>query len=160
MKDFLQSFKFKTLKTMIIIFLLQQINSEVSSCLKNGDFDNDDTCFNNKIALLYCKGCQFAKDKYGNMFILYTLDFSDVEEGSIENNNNRFFYGLKNDGISYFPITPKLEYKINNIGTKDMSRTIFLNLENNNKQYLLSTSLGNPYSSLTELYEIGNNDIL
>ena len=107
MKDFLQAFKIKILQIIIIIFVLQQINSygSISNCQEYSDYFFDSNCFNNIILLDTCSSGQFANDKYGNLFILYTLYLD----------NNRLLYGLKKDGTYYFPNMPAIEYKINDI---------------------------------------------
>ena len=156
MKDFLQNFKIKILQTVIIIFLLQQISSQksISSCNEHSDDFYNHDCFNGVILLPTCKAGQFASDKYGNMFILYTSSLG--ESGDI----NRVLYALNKNGTNYFPTTPWIEYKINEgSGIREFSRIIFLNLEKNNKQYLLRTSLWYTSFILTELYEIGKNDV-
>ena len=88
------------------------------------------------------------------MFILYTSALGEFQY------NNRLIYALNKNGTNSFPNTPGIEYKINETSVnRGFPRIIFLNLEKNNKQYLLSTSLFFPTSSITELYEIGKNDV-
>ena len=156
MKDFLLSFKNKTIQKAIIILLLLQISSSdylISECNNVDSFENDN-CFNGIIQLDHCITGEFSEDKYGNLFALYTADFGDEEA------NNRLLYGFKKDGRMFFPGNPGKEYAINGgVGEREDSQIIFLNLDENNKQYLLSTSSGSPGNTLTELYEIGENGV-
>ena len=155
MKDFLLSIKIKIIQMVVIILFFQQMSSDespvgfISSCSNINDFSNDQ-CFNNIIEVGNCKEGQFGEDKNGNMFVLYSKD-----SGA----NNRLFYGLNKNGTNYFGNSPIKEYNLNNGYPRVNSRIIFLNIEENNKQYLLSTSTGYTSDSSIELYEIGNNDI-
>ena len=155
MKDFLLSFKNKTIQKAIIILLLLQISSSdylISECNNVDSFENDN-CFNGIIQLDHCIIGEFSEDKYGNLFALYNADFGE------EVANNRLLYGFKKDGRMFFPGNPGKEHDINDEGEREYSEIIFLNLEENNKQYLLSTSSGNTGNTLTELYEIGQNGV-
>ena len=155
MKDFLLSIKIKIIQMVVIILFFQQMSSDespvgfISSCSNTHDFSNAQ-CFNNIIEVGNCKEGQFGEDKNGNMFVLYTKD-----SGA----NDRLFYGLNKNGTNYFGNSPIKEYNLNNGYPRVNSRIIFLNIEENNKQYLLSTSTGYTPDSSIELYEIGNNDI-
>ena len=161
MKDFLPSLKIKTLQATLIILLFQQLNTDGSSnCVGITSFD-ETNCFTNLIKLEQCVNGQFAEDKFGNMFILYSASLSD--------DNNRLLYALKKDGTIYFPNddtnnNPNDAVKPFKISTSDAgankrahSRVIFLNSGNSANQYLLSISPGEPGNAITELYEIGKN---
>ena len=158
MKDFLLSFKIKILQATLIILLFQQLNSQGSSNCDRTISLEANTCFNNLIQLGQCENGQFAEDKYGNMFILYSA--------SLSGGRNRLFYGLKKDGRIFFPnanpYNAGLEYQISSevsSNKREHSRVIFLNSGNNDNQYLLSISPGDYDNSITELYEIGENAV-
>ena len=155
MKEFFSNSKIDFLKLIIILFL--QINSINSSCT-NGDKITDTNCFNNLIIIKnFYRAGQFVTDKKGNMFILYSND----EDG---NTGKRLFYGLKNNGRNYFANeNAHKEIQTNSdegVNARYESRIALISLEsdtNQNKQYLFSTSA---YElSITELYDIGENDI-
>lgn len=161
MKDFLPSLKIKILQTALIILLFQQINSDASTnCVETTSL-SDSNCFTNLIKLEQCVNGQFAEDKFGNMFILYSA--------SLSNENNRLLYALKKDGTIYFPNddtnnNPNDATKPFIISASDArankrehSRVIFLNSGNSANQYLLSISPGDSGNAITELYEIGKN---
>ena len=161
MKDFLPSLKIKILQVTLIILLFQQLNTDGSSnCVDTTSFD-DTNCFTNLIKLEQCVNGQFAEDKFGNMFILYSA--------SLSNENNRLLYALKKDGTIYFPNDDtnnnpndaakpfKISASDARANKREHSRVIFLNSGNSANQYLLSISPGDPGNAITELYEIGKN---
>ena len=97
---------------------------------------------------------QFAGDKNGNMFILYSGSNSD-------NKANMTFYGLKKDGTNYFSDGFQKVIQIIPEGSaegRNESRIIFISPPED-KQYLFSTSAGEPSLTLTELYNVGENEI-
>ena len=161
MKDFLPSLKIKILQVTLIILLFQQLNTDGSSnCVGITSFD-ETNCFTNLIKLEQCVNGQFAEDKFGNMFILYSASLSDE--------NNRLLYALKKDGTIYFPnddinnkpndATKPFKIPASDAGAnkREHSRVIFLNSGNSANQYLLSISPGDSGNAITELYEIGKN---
>ena len=161
MKDFLPSLKIKILQVTLIILLFQQLNTDGSSnCVGITSFD-ETNCFTNLIKLEQCVNGQFAEDKFGNMFILYSARLSDE--------NNRLLYALKKDGTIYFPNDDtnnnpndaakpfKISASDARANKREHSRVIFLNSGNSANQYLLSISPGEPGNAITELYEIGKN---
>lgn len=161
MKDFLPSLKIKILQTALIILLFQQINSDASTNCVGITSLSDSNCFTNLIKLEQCVNGQFAEDKFGNMFILYSASLSDE--------NNRLLYALKKDGTIYFPnddtnnnpndATKPFKISAYDAGAnkREHSRVIFLNSGNSANQYLLSISPGDSGNAITELYEIGKN---
>lgn len=148
-------YKIKMIQITIIMILFLRITSgDISNC-QNGDFLTNSACFNNIIKLDNYRAGQFAEDKDGNIFILYSHSI---------NKEKRLFYGLKSNGINYFEEGVQIETQIDFSGyngERDGARVIFvnINLDGTNKQYLFSISAGDPANSLAELYEIKENGI-
>ena len=140
----------------LIIQILIQIKFVNNAC-SNGNNLIDVNCFNGLIILPErYRAAQFVTDKEGNMIIEYSKDLSGNEE-------YRLFYGLKKNGRNYFK--DEQAHKILKIETSENNkaryeaRNIFVSLEddiNKNNQYLFSTS---SYDTLTELYQINENNI-
>ena len=144
----------KAIQMIIILLLFLHINSkDISKCSIENGLTNK-TCFNNLIHLDNYSSGQFAGDKNGNMFILYSGSNSD-------NKANRTFYVLKKDGTNYFSDGFQKVIQIIPEGSaegRNESRIIFISPPED-KQYLFSTSAGEPSLTLTELYNIGENEI-
>ena len=154
MKDFLLSSKIKVLQTVITLILLIQISSQPTPNCQNGDEFKDNTCFNSLIHLDFCRDGQFTEDKDGNLFVLYSKD----------DEMNRLFYALNKNGASYFEGGPQKEFQIEPVGDDEIidrgsSRIIILDNEDNNKKNLLSVNVKYFKYGLTELHQIGRNDI-
>ena len=152
MKDFLLSSKIKIIQIVIVNLFFLQITSDIISTCSNGDSLSNETCFNNLIKIDNYRAGQFGEDKDGNLFLLYS---NTVDK------KKRLFYGLKNNGRNYFGESDRKEIEItpaSSVLEIKESRIIFVTLSDG-KQYLFSTSAGNPHSTLAELYYIKENEI-
>ena len=152
MKDFFPNFKIKIIQIAIAMLLFLKITSyDISSC-SNGQSLTDDSCFNNLIQFENYRAGQFGEDKNGNLFLLYS---------GTQDPKKRLFYGIKDNGRSYFAQNEKKEIDITPVGStvqREESRIIFVT-PSDGKQYLFSTSAGYPHSTLAEMYSIGENKI-
>ena len=154
MEDFLPSFKMKIFQFVIIIAYFFQISSKfISNCTKEDGLKTEN-CFNNLIHINASRAGQFAEDKDQNMFVLYS------SSSNSSNETTRHFFGLKKDGTNYFSFSNQQKILINpngNARERKESRIIFVS--SNDKEYLFSTSAGEPNLTLIELYNIENNNI-
>ena len=152
-EDFLSNSKIKVFQAIIVLLLFFQICAQKIKTCQNGIDLTNKTCFNNLIKLDNYTAGQFEKDKDGNMFLLYSNSIMKAK---------RLFYGLKNNGRNYFEENAHKEIQLSPIEYAEEraeSRIIFISIDGNNKQYLLSTSSGDPELTLAELYELNENTI-
>ena len=156
MKDFVQSSKIKVFQFVIIIAYFLQINSKnISNCTREDGLKTV-TCFNDLIDIKQCRAGQFAEDKNQNMFVLYSSSSSNSS-----NESARVFFGLKKDGTNYFGYNAQKDifiYPDGNATERKESRIIFVS-PYGDKEYLFSTSAGEPNLTLVELYNIESNTI-
>lgn len=152
MKDFIPSSKIKIIQISIAMLLFLKITStDISNC-NEGDSLKTATCFNNLITFNNYRAGQFEKDKNGNLFLLYS---------NSQETKKRLFYGITNEGWNYFENDKTKEIEISSEGSaekREESRIIFVT-SSSGGQYLLSTSAGDPSSTLVEYYNIGKDAI-
>ena len=154
MKDFFASSKIKFIQIAITMLLFLKITSDKISHCNEGDSLEDENCFNNLIKFTNYRAGQFAEDKDGNLFVLYSHS---------GDKRKRLFYGITDEGSNYFGNSEQKEIGItpdDSNAERRESRIIFVTPTNDpTKQYLFSTSAGYPQATLAELYDIGANTI-
>lgn len=134
-----------------MLLFLKITSTDISNC-NEGDSLKTATCFNNLITFNNYRAGQFEKDKNGNLFLLYS---------NSQETKKRLFYGITNEGWNYFENDKTKEIEIFSEGSaekREESRIIFVT-SSSGGQYLLSTSAGDPSSTLVEYYNIGKDAI-
>ena len=154
MKDFVPSSKIKVFQFVIIIAYFLQIYSKLISNCTREDGLKTETCFNDLKDIKKFRAGQFAEDKSQNMYVLYSYFSSNSS-----NETARLFFGLRKDGTNYFSAQKKIFiYPDGNATERKESRIIFVS-PYGDKEYLFSTSAGEPNLTLVELYNIESNTI-
>ena len=135
-----------------IIKCLPEEDNSISICSDNDDSLNNEHCFNNILKFENYKVNHFAKNNNGDFIVEFTKYTENDEISSF-----RRFYGLTNDGQSFFsdesPYTKGFAVNIDE-GTYDEnldfsledSKNLFVSIYNNRyNQYLFSI---NAYNSI------------